>query len=213
MCLQWLKLWPQSRLASVPPNCVGINTARRRTTKSARDQVNLNGGIHLQLLEKMSLRTEDGHCKYRLLFAFIMLFNISLSTSVSLDLTELRNKVSKIKVHPRGNLWATGIFCIVILVMQLKLRLNQFPSIILCLLPGHFMGKKSISNSQLQDSPFSSKLYRDTMGESEDLRELVTQELLKVALQAQLEHPKGTRDIYKQVIRAIYRIGQQNVQN
>lgn len=108
--VKWLKLWPQSRLASVPPNWVRINTACRRTPKSARDQVNLNGGIHLQLLEKMSLRTEDGHCKYRLLFAFIMLFNISLSTSVSLDLTELRNKVSKIKVHPRGNLWATGIY-------------------------------------------------------------------------------------------------------
>lgn len=75
------------------------------------------------------------------------------------------------------------------------------------------MGKKSISNSQLQDSPFTSKLYRDTMGESEDLRELITQELLKVALQAQLEHPKGTRDVYKQVIRAIYRIGEQNVQD
>lgn len=197
----WLKLWPQP---SVPPNCVRINTACRRTTKSARDQVNLNGGIHPQLPEKMALRTEGGHRRYTLLFAFIMLFNISLSTSVSLDLTELRNKVSKIKVHPRGNLWATGIFCIAIL----KLRLNTFPSIIPCLLPGHFMGKKSISNSQLQDSPLIPKLHRNTMGESEDLREL-----LKVALQAQLEHPKGTRDIYKQVIRAIYRIGQQNVQD
>lgn len=61
----------------------------------------------------MALRTEDGHCKYRLLFAFIILFNISLSTSVSFDLTELRNKVSKIKVHPRGNLWATGILFVV----------------------------------------------------------------------------------------------------
>ncbi|KAK7160123.1 hypothetical protein R3I93_007932 [Phoxinus phoxinus] len=111
-----------------------------------------------------------------------MLFNISLSTSVSFDLTELRNKVSKIKVHPRGNLWATG----------------------------HFMGKKSISNSQLQDSPFFSKLLRNTVGESEDLREMITQELLKLA---QLEHPKGTRDVYNQVIRAIYRIGQQNVQD
>ncbi|XDV28718.1 hypothetical protein PO909_031935 [Leuciscus waleckii] len=133
----------------------------------------------------MALRTEDGHCKYTLLFAFIMLFNISLSTSVSFDLTELRNKVSKIKVHPRGNLWATG----------------------------HFMGKKSISNSQLLDSPFSSKLLRNTVGESgssEDLREMITQELLKVA---QLEHPKGTRDVYNQVIRAIYRIGQQNAQD
>ncbi|XP_039540226.1 neuromedin Ba [Pimephales promelas] len=119
----------------------------------------------------MALRTEDGHCKYSLLFALIMLFNISLSTSVSFDLTELRNKVSKIKVHPRGNLWATG----------------------------HFMGKKSISNSQPQDSPFSSKLLRNTVGEesesSEDLREMISQELLKVA---QLEQPKGTRDVYNQ---------------
>lgn len=102
-----------------------------------------------------------------------MLFNVSLSTSVSLDLTELRNKVSKIKVHPRGNLWATG----------------------------HFMGKKSISNSQLQDSPFPVKPDRNIMGESgssEDLKELITQEMLKIALQAQLEDPKRTRDVYNQ---------------
>lgn len=39
---------------------------------------------------------------------------------------------------------------------------------------------------------------------------MITQELLKVA---QFEHPKGTRDVYNQVIRAIYRIGQQNVQD
>ncbi|KTF94369.1 hypothetical protein cypCar_00037052, partial [Cyprinus carpio] len=145
--------------------------------------LNLNGGI--QLLEKMAESSEDGHCKYRL-FAFIMIFNISLSTAVSLDLTELQNKVSKIKVHPRGNLWATG----------------------------HFMGKKSISSSQFQDSPFSSKPPRNTVGESgssEDLRELITQEVLKVALQAQLEDPKRTPDVYNQVIRAMYRIGQPNV--
>jgi len=75
------------------------------------------------------------------------------------------------------------------------------------------MGKKSISNSQPQDSPFSSKLLRNTVGEesesSEDLREMISQELLKVA---QLEQPKGTRDVYNQVIRAIYRIGQHDVQ-
>ncbi|XP_026143990.1 neuromedin-B [Carassius auratus] len=117
----------------------------------------------------MSVSSEDGHCKYRL-FAFIMLFNISLSTAVSLDLTELRNKVSKIKVHPRGNLWATG----------------------------HFMGKKSISSSQFQDSQFSSKRPRNTLRESEELRELITQEVLKVALQAQLEDPKRIRDVYNQ---------------
>lgn len=78
----------------------------------------------------MALRTEDGHCKYTLLFAFIMLFNISLSTSVSFDLTELRNKVSKIKVHPRGNLWATGILFIVYCYSR-RWLLNQLPSIIL----------------------------------------------------------------------------------
>ncbi|XP_016109147.1 protein KTI12 homolog [Sinocyclocheilus grahami] len=60
------------------------------------------------------------------------------------------------------------------------------------------MGKKSISNSQFQDS---SKPPRNTLGESgssEDLRELITQEVLKVALQAQLEDPKRTQDVYNQ---------------
>ncbi|KAA0714898.1 Neuromedin-B Neuromedin-B-32 [Triplophysa tibetana] len=125
----------------------------------------------------MAARTGGGPCKYRLLFAFIMLSNVSLSTSVSLDLTELRNKVSKIKVHPRGNLWATG----------------------------HFMGKKSISNSQLQDTSLSSESMRTIEqqsvspdGETEDLSELITQEVLKVALQAKLQDRKGTQDAYNQ---------------
>ncbi|MED6250560.1 hypothetical protein ATANTOWER_030445 [Ataeniobius toweri] len=39
-----------------------------------------------------------------------------------LDLTELKNKISKLKVNPRGNLWATG----------------------------HFMGKKSVDGSLLE---------------------------------------------------------------
>ncbi|KAK2894791.1 hypothetical protein Q8A67_012020 [Cirrhinus molitorella] len=159
-----------SEAFGIPPRCARINAACRRT--SVRDQLNLNRGIHLQLLMKMAVSSEDAHCKYRL-FALIVLFNISLSTAVSLDLTELRNKVSKIKVHPRGNLWATG----------------------------HFMGKKSLSNSQFQDSPFSSKHPRNTMGESgssEDLKELITQEVLKVALQAQLEDPKRTQDVFNQ---------------
>lgn len=91
--------------------------------------------------------------------------------------------------------------------------LNPFPSIMFGLLAGHFMGKKSISNSQFQDSPFSSNPPRNTLGESgssEDLRELISQEVLKVALQAQLD-PKRTQDVNNQVIRAIYRIGQPNV--
>ncbi|XP_066504454.1 neuromedin Bb [Hoplias malabaricus] len=54
------------------------------------------------------------------LFTYLVLFSfISKTSSVSLDLTELRNKVAKIKVNPRGNLWATG----------------------------HFMGKKSVVDS------------------------------------------------------------------
>lgn len=31
-----------------------------------------------------------------------------MTSSMTLDLTELRNKVSKINVNPRGNLWAQG---------------------------------------------------------------------------------------------------------
>lgn len=43
------------------------------------------------------------------LFAYLVLFSFTtLTAAVSFDLTELRNKVAKIKVNPRGNLWATG---------------------------------------------------------------------------------------------------------
>ncbi|XP_018603164.1 bombesin-like [Scleropages formosus] len=63
-------------------------------------------------------------CRFAFLTHFIMFSYISLATSVSVDLTELRNKVSKIQVNPRGNLWATG----------------------------HFMGKKSVADSLLLES-------------------------------------------------------------
>lgn len=43
------------------------------------------------------------------LFTYVVLFSfLSFTAAVSFDLTELRNKVAKIKVNPRGNLWATG---------------------------------------------------------------------------------------------------------
>lgn len=43
------------------------------------------------------------------LFTLLLVFSfMPLTTAVSFDLTELRNKVAKIKVNPRGNLWATG---------------------------------------------------------------------------------------------------------
>jgi hypothetical protein len=45
-------------------------------------------------------------------FTYLVLFSyISVTTSVSFDLTELGNKVAKIKVNQRGNLWATGKAC------------------------------------------------------------------------------------------------------
>ncbi|CAL1595982.1 unnamed protein product [Knipowitschia caucasica] len=53
------------------------------------------------------------------LYSIILFSLIPITSSMSLDLTELRNKVSNIKVNPRGNLWATG----------------------------HFMGKKSVVDS------------------------------------------------------------------
>ncbi|KAK7891565.1 hypothetical protein WMY93_023528 [Mugilogobius chulae] len=58
------------------------------------------------------------------LYSFIIFSLIPVTSSMSLDLTELRNKVSKIKVNPRGNLWATG----------------------------HFMGKKSVVDSSSMES-------------------------------------------------------------
>ncbi|XP_037553469.1 neuromedin Bb [Nematolebias whitei] len=62
------------------------------------------------------------HCG---LFTYLVLFSfMSLTAAVSFDLTELRNKVAKIKVNPRGNLWATG----------------------------HFMGKKSVMDAPLLPS-------------------------------------------------------------
>lgn len=40
--------------------------------------------------------------------SFILLSFVSANSAMSLDLTELRNKVSEIKVNPRWNLWASG---------------------------------------------------------------------------------------------------------
>ncbi|XP_030621910.1 neuromedin Ba [Chanos chanos] len=119
----------------------------------------------------MALRSASGICKLGLLLAyFLMMSDVPLSSSVSLDLTELRNKVSKIKVNPRGNLWATG----------------------------HFMGKKSIVDSPVLESPEpkmnSIQASIDPSSDADNLRELITQEVLKVALQAQLQDVQGGDD-------------------
>ncbi|XP_039629347.1 neuromedin Ba [Polypterus senegalus] len=90
---------------------------------------------------------------------------VSLTASVSLDLTELRNKVAKIKVNPRGNLWATG----------------------------HFMGKKSVLDSPMMEDESLGAALQPDLSEQE-LRELITEEVLKVALQAQLQDTRGKED-------------------
>uniref|UniRef100_A0A3B5MTI5 Neuromedin Bb n=1 Tax=Xiphophorus couchianus TaxID=32473 RepID=A0A3B5MTI5_9TELE len=61
-------------------------------------------------------------CRGGFLSSFILVSYVAMTTSVMLDLTELKNKVSQLKVNPRGNLWATG----------------------------HFMGKKSVDSSLLE---------------------------------------------------------------
>lgn len=64
-----------------------------------------------------------------------------MTASMTLDLTELRNKVSKIKVNPRGNLWATGknqitmhyhIFVVVVLLYMYMYSHELFMLSLLC---------------------------------------------------------------------------------
>uniref|UniRef100_A0A3Q2VZA6 Bombesin-like n=2 Tax=Haplochromini TaxID=319058 RepID=A0A3Q2VZA6_HAPBU len=105
---------------------------------------------------------EFNMCRGGLLSSFILISYIALTTSMTLDLTELRNKVSKLKVNPRGNLWATG----------------------------HFMGKKSIVDSSFVNSAFEN--IKDTaegrdvrpLHGVEDLQALLIH-ILKTAQQTQ----------------------------
>ncbi len=76
-------------------------SSRNRCTRVKRES-------HQQRLEMSSLNVASFcHCGF-LTYLMLFSFYISIASSVSLDLTELRNKVAKIKVNPRGNLWATG---------------------------------------------------------------------------------------------------------
>ncbi|NWX91515.1 NMB protein, partial [Nothoprocta ornata] len=82
--------------------------------------------------------------------------------AVHLDFAEQRSQAAKIKVNPRGNLWATG----------------------------HFMGKKSVSSSPHLESP-DEPAVPTVFGPSlrallEDMMELLTRELLKILLQERL---------------------------
>ncbi|XP_029290165.1 neuromedin Ba [Cottoperca gobio] len=65
-------------------------------------------------------------CRAGFLSSFILMSYVAMTSSMTFDLTELRSKISKSKMNPRGNLWATG----------------------------HFMGKKSLPDSSFMKSAF-----------------------------------------------------------
>ncbi|XP_043933774.1 neuromedin-B [Protopterus annectens] len=125
------------------------------------------------------------------LFPLLFFSFVSVTVSVSVDLTELRNKVAKIKVNPRGNLWATG----------------------------HFMGKKSLLETPLLDSP-DSTMENDihfslSPGLSmEDMKQLLTREVLKIAMQAQqMETSQEKLEPDDQGTRLLIKILQSYIQN
>ncbi|XP_068597978.1 neuromedin Bb [Brachionichthys hirsutus] len=98
-------------------------------------------------------------CHCGLLTAFVFLSFLPFTAAVSFDLTELRNKVAKIKLNPRGNLWATG----------------------------HLMGKKSVMDDPLLPSAEGQDgdaLEVNAPSEQSALVELI-QEFVRGALQAQ----------------------------
>ncbi|XP_056464495.1 neuromedin Bb [Gadus chalcogrammus] len=109
----------------------------------------------------MSGLTLSNVCHGALLTYLVFFSVLSLTTAVSFDLTELRNKVAKIKVNPRGNLWATG----------------------------HFMGKKSVMDKPLL-SPADGQgvdALQVALGPEQDDLGNIFQEVLRVALQAQID--------------------------
>uniref|UniRef100_A0A673CPB1 Neuromedin Ba n=1 Tax=Sphaeramia orbicularis TaxID=375764 RepID=A0A673CPB1_9TELE len=105
-------------------------------------------------------------CHSGLLCSFILFSYIAMTSSMTLDLTELRNKVSKIKVNPRGKLWATG----------------------------HFMGKKSVLDSSFMESAFEDVNIPTEVGvlsplnNVENLQSLLI-EMLKMTQDAQRKQP------------------------
>nr|XP_020469017.1 bombesin-like [Monopterus albus] len=93
-------------------------------------------------------------CRARLLASFILIVCITMTSSKTRDITELRNKVSKNKVNSRGNLWATG----------------------------HFMGKKSVVDRSFMESTSEGTLTEVRSGghRQEDLQAALIQVLQTV---------------------------------
>ncbi|XP_077477440.1 neuromedin Bb [Stigmatopora argus] len=104
---------------------------------------------------------------------YLAIFSLaSVCTAVSFDLTQLRNKVDKIHVYPRGNLWATG----------------------------HFMGKKSVMETPLLSSTEDQELGASEMSQPRGSNDLSKgfQDFLRTAMQAQRDsqenHLKSQED-------------------
>ncbi|PWA29179.1 hypothetical protein CCH79_00006170 [Gambusia affinis] len=93
------------------------------------------------------------HCGF-----FTYLVFMSLSAGDSISLTERGSKVTKFKVTPKGNLWATG----------------------------HFMGKKSVMDTPLLRSPEDQGVNPVELSFPAEQTSLV-QEFLRVALKAQMD--------------------------
>uniref|UniRef100_A0A803Y9J2 Neuromedin B n=1 Tax=Meleagris gallopavo TaxID=9103 RepID=A0A803Y9J2_MELGA len=92
----------------------------------------------------------------------LLLCGAALGPAVHLDFTEHRSQAAKIKVNPRGNLWATG----------------------------HFMGKKSVPGTprldELRQPAVPMAFGPSLRALLEDVVELLTRELLKILLQERL---------------------------
>uniref|UniRef100_A0A8C2SPE4 Neuromedin B n=2 Tax=Coturnix japonica TaxID=93934 RepID=A0A8C2SPE4_COTJA len=105
----------------------------------------------------------------------LLLCGVALGPAVHLDFAEHRSQAAKIKVNPRGNLWATG----------------------------HFMGKKSVPGTPQLDA-LGQPVVPMAFGPSlrallEDVVELLTRELLKILLQERLlDENQGKYDLTDQ---------------
>lgn len=149
------------------------------------------------------------------LFSSLLLFSfLSFTAAVSFDLTELRNKVAKIKVNPRGNLWATGKnldqkLCGSLMWHRVTcfIHIHAFMYLLCCVFlsleansifiwmygppPGHFMGKKSVMDPPLLPSTQAADALQAAVPVEQSALGELFQELLRVALREQVETRDG----------------------
>ncbi|XP_053897091.1 neuromedin-B isoform X1 [Malaclemys terrapin pileata] len=119
----------------------------------------------------------------RLLGCLLLFSFFSAAPAGRADFAEPRGRTARIKVNPRGSLWATG----------------------------HFMGKKSIAASPLLESPEDAAANSIPMAFSptlravlQDMKELLTRELLKILLQERLiDENQGKSELQNQPLLAL----------